>query len=153
MKVKKHYKLDDTVWIYGVDPRSDRLKAGTIIKTFHIDREGYQDLEHYIIEIPTDIEPILEIRTWKTISQDNAGPVGSIREALTDPGSAKKFLSKIGVFLADGELNPVYYPESEPTPDEIHAALEQSQTSTSHQPLVLKTATSKKRTFSRKKRQ
>jgi hypothetical protein len=152
MKVKKHYKLGDTVWIYGVDCRSDSIRAGKIVKTFHIDQLEYSSLEHYVVEVPTDIEPILEIRTWKTISQDENGPVGSIREALTDPESARKFLSKIGVTLADGSQNPVYYSEDEPSPDQIHAALEKSQASASHQPLILKDVKSKiRRRIPRKK--
>jgi hypothetical protein len=152
MKVKKHYKLGDTVWIYGVDCRSDSIREGTIIKTFHIDRPEYTNLEHYVVEVPTDIEPILEIRTWKTLSQDQEGPVGSIREALTDPAAARKFLSKIGVTLADGSLNSDYYSENDPSPDQIHAALEKSKESTEHTPLVLKEAKSRRRVYSRKKK-
>jgi hypothetical protein len=152
MKVKKHYKLGDTVWIYGVDRRWDKTREGKIIKTFHIDRPEYADLEHYVVEVPTDIEPILEIRTWKTISQDKDGEVGSIREALTDPDSARKFLSKIGVLLADGSPNPEYYPEAEPTPEQIHAALEKSKESNEHTPLVLKEPKPRRRVYSRKKK-
>jgi hypothetical protein len=152
MKVRKNYKLGDTVWIYGVDCRSDKTRQGTIIKTFHIDHPEHAELEHYVVEISTDIEPILEIRTWKTISQDKEGPVVSIREELTDPDSARKFLSKIGVTLADGSPNPVYYPEDEPSPDQIHAALEKSQADSVHQPLVLKENKSKRRSFPRKKK-
>lgn len=137
MKIKKHYKLGDTVWIYGISRSENELRSGTVIKSFHIDRPGYEGLEHYIIEVQTDIEPILEIRTWKSISQDNTGPVGSIREALTDPESAKKYLIKLGIILADGTPNPIYY-EDDPSPEEIHAALEKSQANTVHQPLVLK---------------
>ena len=137
MKIKKHYKLGDTVWIYGISRKENELRSGIVIKTFHIDRPGYEDTEHYVIEVQTDIEPILEIRTWKSISQDDVGPVGSIREALTDPESAKKYLSKIGVILADGTPNPLYY-DDDPSPEEIHAALEKSQSTSVHQPLILK---------------
>lgn len=144
MKIKKHYKLGDTVWIYGIDRAGDQLRSGTIIKSFHIDHDSHRDIEHYVIEVPTDIEPILEIRTWKTISQDNNGPVGSIREALSDPESAKKYLSKIGVILADGTPNPIYY-DDEPSDEEIHAALTQSQKSNSHQPFVLKDSKPKRK--------
>ncbi len=156
MKVKKHYKVGDSVWIYGVDRRSDQTREGKIIKSFYIDQPAHSGLEHYIVEVATDIEPILEIRTWKTISQDEKGPVGSIRESLTDPDAARKFLSKVGVMLADGSLNPIYYPESvpesEPSPDQIHAALEKSQADSVHQPLVLKENKPKRRSFSRKKK-
>lgn len=142
MKVKKHYKPGDTVWIYGIDRRSDQTRKGTVVKSFHIDHPAHAGLEHYVVEVATDIDPILEIRTWKTISQDAEGPVGSIRESLTDPDAARKFLSKVGVILADGSPNPIYYPEgfaeSEPSPEQIHAALEKSQADTVHQPLVLK---------------
>lgn len=156
MKVKKHYKLGDTVWIYGVDRRSDKTREGKIIKSFHIDQPAHAGLEHYVVEVATDIEPILEIRTWKTISQDCEGPVGSIREALTDPDAARKFLSKVGVILADGSPNPIYYPdlfpESEPSPEQIHAALEKSQADSVHQPLVLKENKPKRHVYPRKKK-
>lgn len=144
MKIKKHYKLGDTVWIYGIARAGDELRSGTVIKSFHIDQPGYEGIEHYIIEVQTDIEPILEIRTWKTISQDNVGPVGSIREALTDPESAKKFLSKVGIILADGTPNPMYY-DDDPSPEEIHAALTQSKNANTHQPLVLKESREKRK--------
>ncbi len=98
MKVKKKYKVSDKAWIYGIDHRFNVSKEATVVAVCNID--GY-DYEHYIMSIPTEIEPLLEIRSWHSISQTKDGHVGSIREALEDPSAAKKFLSRLGVGLID----------------------------------------------------
>ena len=98
MKVKKKYKVGDTGWIYGIDSKFNVSKEATVVAVCSID--GY-DYEHYIMSIPTEIEPLLEIRSWHSISQTKDGHVGSIREALDDPSAAKKFLSRMGVGLTD----------------------------------------------------
>lgn len=96
MKTKKKYKIGDTAWIYGVDHKYNVAKEATVVSTVKIDGYSY---DHYILSIPTEIEPLLEIRSWHNISQDKNGPVGSIREAVADPDSTKKFLSRLGVDL------------------------------------------------------
>ena len=145
MTVKKEYKVGDTVWIYGIDSLQNKSRKGTVIKSFFID--NFTD-EHYVISVPTEIEDLLEIRTWHTISQDENGPVGSIRETVTDLYPTKKFLSRVGFNLvSDMPLAD----EDEPTPEQIHAAIERSKKAGEHNPLYAKESKPKRRYFKKKK--
>jgi hypothetical protein len=108
MKVKKQYSIGDTVWIYGIDSRFNVSVKGKVVHTCMI--ENFAD-EHYIVAVPTEIEPLLEVRTWHNISQTKDGHVGSIREALQNPAAARKFLARAGIGLTetpdnDGEQEP-----------------------------------------------
>ena len=98
-KTKKNYKIGDRCWVYGIDSRFNVSKEGKVVHVCTID--GFAD-EHYIIAVPTEIEPLLEVRTWHNISQTKDGYVGSIREALEDPSAARKFLLRAGIQLSDG---------------------------------------------------
>lgn len=153
MNVKKSYKVGDTVWIYGIDSRSNKSHEGKIVKSFNID--GYNEL-HYVVAVPTEIEPLLEIRTWQSISQDKDGHVGGIRESMSDPDAARRMLSRIGLTLEDGSLNPEFYPshqedeEDDIDPDLIHAAMERANQTSTIPPLNLKENKPKRRYFKKK---
>jgi hypothetical protein len=164
MTVKKKYNVGDVVWIYGIRRANDKSTQGTVVKSLNI--EGYNDM-HYVVSIPTEIEPLLEIRTWQTISQTKDGHVGSLRDAFTNPDAAHKMLARTGIkFISDaGEdytgdghdgmgstLDDFYKDEDGPSPDEIHAALEKSQQDVSHGPLLMKESKPKRRNFTRKKK-
>jgi hypothetical protein len=163
MTVKKKYNVGDVVWIYGVRRANDKSTQGTVVKSFNI--EGYNDM-HYVVSIPTEIEPLLEIRTWQTISQTKDGHVGSLREAFSDPDAAHRMLARTGVsFVSDadedydgdghdgmGSTLDDFYKEDDVSPDAIHAALEKSKQDVTHSPLVLKDAKPKRRNFIRKKK-
>jgi hypothetical protein len=153
MTVKKKYNVGDTVWIYGIQRDNVKSTQGTVVKAFTI--EGYNEV-HYVVEIPTEIEPLLEIRTWQTISQTADGPVGSLREAFSDPDAAHKMLSRTGmaVISLDDEENDDTgsFAEDDISPDAIHAALEKSRQDVSHGPLNLKSEKPKRRNFARKKK-
>jgi hypothetical protein len=153
MTVKKKYNVGDTVWIYGIQRDNVKSTQGTVVKAFTI--EGYNEV-HYVVEIPTEIEPLLEIRTWQTISQTADGHVGSLREAFSDPDAAHKMLSRTGmaVISLDDEENDDTgsFAEDDISPDAIHAALEKSRQDVSHGPLNLKSEKPKRRNFSRKKK-
>lgn len=153
MTVKKKYNVGDTVWIYGIQRDNVKSTQGTVVKAFTI--EGYNEV-HYVVEIPTEIEPLLEIRTWQTISQTADGHVGSLREAFSDPDAAHKMLSRTGmaVISLDDEENDDTgsFAEDDISPDAIHAALEKSRQDVSHGPLNLKSEKSKRRNFARKKK-
>jgi hypothetical protein len=155
MTLKKRYNVGDVVWIYGVHRANDKSTQGTVIKSFNI--EGYNDM-HYVVSIPTEIEPLLEIRTWQTISQTKDGHVGSLRDAFTNPDAAHRMLARAGLasFTSDadedydgdghdsmGSIAEDY--DDNISADTIHAALEKSQKDTKHGPLVLKEANSKRR--------
>ena len=156
MTVKKSYKVGDIVWIYGVRRANDRSTQGTVVKSFNI--EGYDDM-HYVVSIPTEIEPLLEIRTWQTISQTKDGHVGSLREAFSDPDAAHRMLARTGVkfisdagedYDGDGHDGMRSFAEDEISPAAIHAALEKSQQDVSHSPLNLKSEKPKRRYFKKK---
>lgn len=158
MSVKKKYNVGDTVWIYGISRTNEKSTQGTVLKSIVIDYKGFNNEPHYVIGIPTEIETLLEIRTWHTISQTKDGHVGSIREAISEPDAARKFLSTLGVkFISDdgeyiGDDSMSSSPEEDdPSADEIHAALEQSQKDGEHGPLVTKQAPRKRQYFKKKK--
>lgn len=151
MTVKKSYNVGDTVWIYGVDQRHNKIKKGTVIKKFTIDYEGYNDETHYIVAIPTEIEYLLEVRTWHNMSQDEHGPIGSFRDIVQDLGTTRKLLSRTGLTLDTG-LSEEQTDDDEVSPDQIHAALEKSQQDGVHQPFNLKeTKKPVRRRFTKKK--
>jgi hypothetical protein len=148
MTVKKKYVIGDTVWIYGINRSNTKPVRGQIIKLVDLSSAGYTNAEHYVIEIPTHIEPILEIRTWHNISQDEKGPVGSLRE-LGNFESTIKFAGAVGFAFDD---NPSLDSDDDgPSADEIHAALDQSLKNTEHAPLNLKDTKPKRRYFKKKK--
>ena len=148
MITKKEYSINDTVWIAGIDSKNNALVPGRIIKAFTIDTNNYDaSIVYYVVEIPSSIEPILEIRTWETISQDRHGPIGGIRSVVNDPIVAKKYLSKVGVYFDDGEV------DYEPSEQEILAAIEKSKSVAEHEPLQFKSAKPKRKYYHRKKKQ
>lgn len=148
MITKKEYVVNDTVWIAGIDMKTNILVPGRIIKIFNIDLESYNpNTAYYVIEIPNSIDPLLEIRTWETISQDKHGPVGAVREAASSPIVEKKVLSKVGMYFDDNNV------DYEPSEEEILAAIEKSKLVAEHQPLHLKPNKPKRRFSNRKKKQ
>ena len=151
MTVKKKYNVGDTVWIYGVSRTNVKSTQGTVVKAFTI--EGYNEL-HYIVAIPTEIEPLLEIRTWQTISQTADGHVGSLRESFEDPDAAHKMLARtcMAIMSEDDNNDLGSFAEDDISPEAIHAALEKSQKDSSHGPLNLKSENPKRRNFARKKK-
>ena len=156
MTVKKKYNVGDTVWIYGIQRDNVKSTQGTVVKAFTI--EGYNET-HYVAAIPTEIESLLEVRTWQTISQSKDGHVGSLREAFSDPDAAHKMLARTGMaVMSDDEESAVNGKSlfdddfDDISPDAIHAALEKSQKDSSHSPLNLKSDKPKRRNFARKKK-
>jgi hypothetical protein len=151
MTIKKKYKVGDTVWIYGVNRSNVKSTQGKVIKVVDLSDAGYAIGDHYIIEIPTHIEPLLEIRTWHNISQDEQGPVGSFRE-IGNIESTIKFVSTVGFVFDDNpaaDTDPEM--DDEIDPNIIHAALEKSQKDVAHTPLNLKSEKPTKRRHFRKK--
>lgn len=129
--IKKNYDVGDTVWIHGISA-NNKLTQGRIIASVDLSSSGWTDLQ-YVVEIPTHIEPLLEIRSWHTISQDEHGPVGSLRDLNNVSDSDNKKMKQIGYLYSKDS----HYDQDEPSPDKIMAALEKSQLATSHGPLIL----------------
>jgi hypothetical protein len=159
MTVKKKYNIGDTVWIYGIT--NAKSTEGKIVQTFVIKQEGWSQNIHYVIAIPTEIEYLLEVRTWETISQTKDGHVGSVREAFSDPDAAHRMLARTGMaflsadeeFTGDGhDSMGSFANEDDIDPDLIHAAMERAQKDVSHTPLMIKDAKPKRRNFTRKKK-
>jgi hypothetical protein len=147
MTTKKSYKVGDPVWIYGINRSNVKPTQGKVIKVVDLSDSGYSTGDHYVIEIPTHIEPLLEIRTWHNISQDEKGPVGSFRE-LGNVESTIKFAGTVGFAFDDNpELDT---DDDEISAEQIHAALEQSRKDVIHPPLNLKEKP-KRRYFKKKK--
>jgi hypothetical protein len=148
--IKKSYEVGDTVWIYGISRSNAKPTQGKVVKVLDLKDAGYTDL-HYVIEIPTHIDPLLEVRSWQNISQDEKGPVGSFR-ALGDMESTIKFVGSVGfAFDDDPSLDSSLSEyEDEISPEKIHAALEKSRQDVAHAPLNLKTEKPKRRYFKKK---
>ena len=154
MTVKKQYSIGDTVWIYGVS--NGKSTEGKVVQTFTVDQDGWDpDQVHYVIAIPTEIEYLLEVRTWETISETKDGHVGGMREAFKNPDAGIRLMRRTGVDLtSEGEFEEPEQPEEDDdiSPEAIHAALEKSQKDASHQPLVIKENKARRRYPSRKKK-
>jgi hypothetical protein len=121
MTVKKTYSIGDAVWVYGVSRSNPVLTEGKIIKIFDLSDCGYDKEPHYLIQIPSAFEPLLEIRTWHTISQDTKGPVGSYREVIegAEAEATAKKLNQGGLVLQHEEkikVSPIVVKESKPKP-------------------------------------
>ena len=143
MTTKTDYSVGDTVWIYGINvSKGNKITKGKIVHKFEI--PNFSEV-HYIVAVPTEIEPLLEVRTWHNISQDEHGPIGSFRNIGQNFESTKKFISKVGFTFpeVEDELD-------EPTAAEIHAAIEKSQKATIHQPLLIKEQKPKRKFYKKK---
>lgn len=132
MTTKKSYAIGDSVWIHGISP-SNKLTAGTVIHSIDLSGRGYSDI-YYVIEIPCHIEPLLELRSWHSISQDEIGPVGALRNLGGPSDSDHKKMTHLGYYTSSNLESDSLY-ENGPTPDQIMAALEKSQQAISHAPL------------------
>ena len=140
--MKKEYNIKDIVWIH-IGERT--LTQGRIVDIFdltHLDEGPYED-ELYVVEIPTGIDNTYEVRTYEQLSPDATGPIGLFRSG--EHKDANRMMKKVGMPLPEGAM------EYEPTPDEIHAALQRSQDSIKHDPLPSgKRAPAKKRFYKKK---
>lgn len=127
MKTKKEYNLKEIVWIHL---GNGKLHKGTIVDIFDLAHAGYPaDSEFYIVEVPTEIDPLLEVRSWEQISQDVKGPIGCYR-AMKEVGFAEtRFLSKVGITLPETAVNHTHDTDDvyDPTPEEVNAAIERAE--------------------------
>jgi hypothetical protein len=148
MTVKTEYKVGDNAWIYGISRSNLKPVKGKVIKIVDLTDAGYSDSlgNHYVIEISTHIDPLLELRSWHNISQDEHGPVGALRNINNIEPTIKRAV-QLGFGFDDSVADP-----SDPTPDEINAAIEKSQKATMHTPLVIKEIKPRRKHYTRKKK-
>lgn len=149
MTTKDSYIIGDTVWIYGVSMIENKLTQGTVVKTFTMDHVN--DV-FYVISVASSLEPLLLVRTWQTISQDNLGPVGGLRAALagTQPDATHMKISELG-YLYD--MPSTMDGDDDPSPEEINAAIERINESSKH--TILRTRPTRQprtRHYNRKKK-
>ena len=117
-----------------------------IIDLQHL-KEGHSpDRKLYVVEIKTGIDDVYEVRTLEQISPDSQGPINLFR-TLEDAVENNRYLKKVGMSipiedyeLAEliQELDNIEIPDpdlDEPTPDQIHAAIERTQQLGQHQPI------------------
>ena len=98
--MKKEYNIKDRVWIHLGEQTLVEGRVVEIVDLEHLD-EGYsRENELYIIEIPTPIEPVYEVRNFDTISPDAVGPLMFYRN-LQGVVAANRLLKKVGVKLPD----------------------------------------------------
>jgi len=126
MNIKKQYEINDDVWIHI---GNGKLHKGKVVEYFdlgHIGRD--RNIEYYVIEIPTSIEPLLEVRTWQEISQDSNGPLACYR-SITGVYENSKKMGKLGIELPlSNPLQEIFddYEDGDPTPEEVNEALDRA---------------------------
>lgn len=147
MTVKKVYNIGDDVWIFGITSEN-KITKGRVVATVDLTNKGYGEDLHYIIDIPSHIEPLLEIRSWHTMSQDENGPVGSFRDLGGVSNSDNKKMRQVGYIYSSDS----HYDNDDPSPDQILAALEKSTDGLKHKPLNLKESKPKRRYYPKRKK-
>lgn len=155
--MKKEYNLKDTVWIHIGERALTQGRVVEVIDLEHLNEGHSKDDELYVIELKTGIEDVYEVRNYEQISPDANGPVTLFRnkEKRDDAVLGNRYMRKIGVEIP-ATRNPLIEPveeiaeDSEPTPEQIHAALERSQQATKHEPLSAGAKTPKKRYYKKR---
>lgn len=145
--IKTTYNTGDIVWVYGISMVENKLTKGTIVKTFELDNDNNV---YFVVAVPTHIEPLLQVRTWETISQDQYGPVGGLRDALRslDADANHKKMSELG-YLYD---MPSVAVEDDPSPEEINGVIDRILESSKQTILKPKVTKPRTRYYNRKKK-
>ena len=140
--MKKEYNIKDTVWIHIGEKSLTQGRVVDVIDLEHLGESHSKDNELYIIELKTGIEDVYEVRSYDLISPDANGPISMFRntEKQNETIKGNRFMKSIGVTIPATnntvvEIFEDLTEELEPTPDQIHAALERSQQSIKHDPL------------------
>ena len=133
--MKKEYNIKDQVWIHLGEKTLVKGRVVEVIDLEHLGEGHGKDDELYIIEIPTHIEPVYEVRSFDQISPDATGPISLFRK--TNYTAENRLLKKIGMplpvqtsdTLAEiaQEINDELDDIAEPTPEQIHAAMERAE--------------------------
>ena len=146
---KQQYNIKDTVWIHIGEPTLVKGRVVEIIDLEHLGEGHNPDREFYIVEIKTGIDDIYEVRDWGQISSTAQGPINAFNNLATK--NADRFLKKVGIKLPGATATDIDTESDDPTADQIHAAIERSEKSSRHQPMVIAApAKPKRRNFKKK---
>jgi hypothetical protein len=128
----EQYNIKDKVWIHLGERNLTEGRVVEIITLDHLNENHRPGHELYVIEIKTGIDDVYEIRDFDQISPDAKGPIALFKNMRADATAANRLLKKVGVRLPIPEgvtleemLNED--DEGEPTPDQIHAAIERAE--------------------------
>lgn len=70
------FKEGDDCWIAM---GGGKLHKGKVLEVLDLSRHGWVNHKHYVVEIPTSIDPVLEIRDGLTMSDAEDAPLGMWR--------------------------------------------------------------------------
>lgn len=167
--MKTEYNIKDKVWIHLGERNLTEGRVVEIITLDHLKENHRPGHELYVIEIKTGIDDVYEVRDFEQISPDAKGPIALFRNRRADAQVANRYLKKLGVKLPNGDINLALYAEDfdedghdgmgsidDPTPEQIHAALERAERE-KNQPFSVNPRPagkrpSKKRTFTKRKK-
>lgn len=145
--MKKEYNIKDKVWIHLGEYRLAEGRVVEIITLDHLNESHTPGRELYIIEIHTGIDDVYEVREWECISSDANGPINCFRGL----GAETRKLKKLGIKATRATESDDFMEDSEPTADQINAALERTEKSSKHLPMsATATPKPKRRNFKKK---
>lgn len=115
--MKNTYEIKDKVWIHISEPD---LVEGRIVEIIDLDHlnEGHSPNEVlYIIEIPSSIEPVYEVRTYEQISSGPSEPINLYKSLGHNAVTANRALKKVGLVLPENVMHHANnFADSEVTP-------------------------------------
>ena len=158
MTNKKEYNIRDKVWIHLGERNLVGGRIVEIIDLAHLNEGHSPDRELYVVEIKTGIDDVYEVRDFEQISPDAKGPINLFRK--TNYATENRLLKKVGMpipveidHLAEA-VKEIDDEIDEPTPEQIHAAMERAEKAKSQhfnvRPAGKRPA--KKRTFNKRKK-
>ena len=138
------FKINDSAWIHLGEKN---LVEGKIVHIFDLEGDYTPNARRiYVLEIDTSIDPIYEARTIDSLSPDKDGPVNLFRKH--DHSAANRLTRQLGMPLPQGVMD---FEHSEPSVDEINAALDRSHDANRHSPISQEKKPSAKKRFYKKK--
>lgn len=156
--MKKEFNIKDKVWIHIGEPKLAEGRIVEIITLDHLNENYPEGKELYVIEVLTGIDPIYEVREFETISPDAKGPIMCYRQ-MDMMKHAGRYLRKVGIKLPHADDDTEMYPDEgdDPTPEQIHAALDRAEQGPTtifkpEAPATQKKAPRKRRTFVKRKK-
>jgi len=154
--MKKEYNIKDKVWIHLGEKNLTEGRVVEIIDLEHLEEGHSKDRELYVIELKTGIDDVYEVRSFDQISPDAKGPIQLFRN-LKEVIENNRYLKKVGMPIPIpprnvlAEITQEINEEHDPTPEQIHAAIEKSQQVSAHAPLNLQKEHKPKRRYFKKK--